>query len=606
MQLFFRRIWTFVRPYRGRLFLGLACGVLSAAANGALAIAIKQVINLQFAGSATASSAQALAKAPVSHSMLDGLGHWLPQLPAPSSPLGLMLIIATIPGAMLFRNFFGYLNIYLMNWAAVRAIADLRTQLFDHLQNLSQDFFSKARTGDLIARITSDTQVLYGIISGSLSSMFKDPVTVLVLLGVMLAQEKQRTLALVSLVVLPVCLVPITIYGRKARKSARLMQGHVSELTSLMHESFTGNRIIKAYNLEGTVLKQFQETTRKYIGHMMRLVRANEIPGQFTEFLGVLGAALVLLYVAKDNTETPGDLFAFIISIVVIYQPIKALARLHNQLNQAAAASQKVFEMLQMTSTVVDPPRPVPLDARGADICFENIDFDYGDKPVFCGINLRVKAGQMVALVGSSGSGKTTLANLLLRFYDPKRGAVRIGGTDIRDVSIKDLRRQIALVAQETILFNDTIRNNIALGRPGASDAEIEAAARHAYAHEFILQKPQGYGTVVGEKGAALSVGQRQRITIARAILRDAPILVLDEATSALDTESERAVQAALERLMQGRTTICIAHRLSTIQNADVIVVLDKGRIVESGAHAQLIQARGLYCRLYELQFERA
>jgi ABC-type multidrug transport system fused ATPase/permease subunit len=290
----------------------------------------------------------------------------------------------------------------------------------------------------------------------------------------------------------------------------------------------------------------------------------------------------------------------------VIYQPIKALARLHNQLNQALAASQKVFEMLQIPSTVVDPPKPVPLEARGADIYFENVEFDYGDKPVFCGIDLRVKAGQMVALVGSSGSGKTTLANLLLRFYDPKRGAVRIGGTDIREVSIKDLRRQIALVAQETILFNDTIRNNIALGRPGASAVEIEAAARHAYAHEFIVQKPQGYDTIVGEKGAVLSVGQRQRITIARAILRDAPILVLDEATSALDTESERAVQAALEELMQGRTTICIAHRLSTIQNADVIVVLDKGRIVETGAHAQLILARGCYCRLYELQFEPA
>ena len=444
------------------------------------------------------------------------------------------------------------------------------------------------------------------MISGSLGSMVTDPVTVLALLGLMLAQRGQRTLALVSLVVLPLCMVPITIYGRKARKSARLMQGHVSELTSLMHESFTGNRIIKAYNLEATVLKQFQETTRKYIGHMMRLVRANEIPGQITEFLGVMGAALVLVYVAMDNTTSAGDLIAFIVSIVIMYAPIKALAKLHNQLNQAAAASQKVFEMLQMTSTVVDPPKPVPLDARGADISFENIEFDYGDKPVFCGIDLRVKAGQMVALVGSSGSGKTTLANLLLRFYDPKRGAVRIGGTDIRDVSIKDLRRQIALVAQETILFNDTIRSNIALGRPGASDAEIEAAARHAYAHEFILQKPQGYDTVVGEKGAVLSVGQRQRITIARAILRDAPILVLDEATSALDTESERAVQAALEELMQGRTTICIAHRLSTIQSADVIVVLDKGRIVETGAHGQLIEARGYYCRLYELQFEPA
>jgi len=602
MRLFFRRIWTFVRPYRGRLFLGLACGVLSALANGALLLAIKKVVNLLFGAGSTPASAHALPKGAV----LPDPAHWIDQVQAPSSTLGWVLIISTIPGAMLIRTLFGYLNIYLMNWAAVRAVADLRTRLFDHLQNLSQDFFSRARTGDLIARITSDTQVLYGIISGSLGSMVKDPVTVLVLLGVMLVQKGQRTLALVSLVVLPVCIVPIMMYARKARKSARLMQGHVSELTSLMHESFTGNRIIKAYNLEGTVLKQFQETTRKYVGHVMRLVRANEIPGQFTEFLGAAGAALVLLYVATDKTRTgtPGDFLAFIMGIVVMYQPIKSLARLHNQLNQAAAASEEVFKMLQTKGTVVEPAEPVPLEARGADIHFENVEFDYGDKPVFCGIDLRVKAGQMVALVGASGSGKTTLANLLLRFYDPKRGAVRIGGTDIRQVSIKDLRRQIALVAQETILFNDTIRSNIALGRPGASDAEIEAAAKHAYAHEFILQKPQGYDTVVGEKGAVLSVGQRQRLTIARAILRNAPILVLDEATSALDTESERAVQAALEELMQDRTTLCIAHRLSTIQNADVIVVLDRGRIVETGTHAELIKARGYYYRLYKLQFE--
>jgi subfamily B ATP-binding cassette protein MsbA len=612
MQLFFRRIWTFVRPYRGRLFLGLACGVLSALATGALMVALNLVVNLLLAGSGPVSLGQALSKGPAAlRPLVQSLVHWLPALQAPSSTLGRVLIIATIPGVMLVRNLFAYLNIYFMQWAAVRAIADLRTRLFDHLQNLSQDFFSQARTGDLIARITNDTQVLHGIISGSLGSMCVAPVTVLVLMGVMLAQKGQRTLALVSLVALPLCLVPITIYARKARKSARLMQGHLSELTSLMHESFTGNRIIKAYNLEGTVLKQFRETTRKYIGHMMRVVRANEIPGQFTEYLAAVGAALVLFYVAMVNTKTPGatspgDLSAFIVSIVAMYAPIKALARLHNQLHQAAAASQKVFELLQTKSTVADPPKPVPLEARGADIYFENLEFDYGDKPVFCGIDLRVKAGQMVALVGSSGSGKTTLANLLLRFYDPKRGAVRIGGTDIREVSIKDLRRQIALVAQETILFNDTIRNNIALGRPGASVAAIEAAARHAYAHEFILQKPQGYDTVVGEKGAVLSVGQRQRITIARAILRDAPILVLDEATSALDTESERAVQAALEELMRGRTTICIAHRLSTIQGADVIVVLDKGRIVETGTHAQLIEARGCYCRFYELQFEPA
>jgi len=291
---------------------------------------------------------------------------------------------------------------------------------------------------------------------------------------------------------------------------------------------------------------------------------------------------------------------------VLMYQPIKTLVRLHNQINQAAAASQHVFDLLQLERSVTEPAHPVPLHAAGADLRFENIHFAYGQRPVLRGIDLKVQAGQFVALVGSSGAGKTSLANLLLRFYDPQRGVIWVGDTDIRRVGIKDLRRQIALVTQEIILFNDTIRNNISLGRPGATEMEIEAAARHAHALEFIREKAHGFDTVVGEKGALLSAGQRQRLAIARAILKDAPILVLDEATSSLDTESERAVQAALERLMQGRTTICIAHRLSTIQNADLIVVLDAGRIAETGRHEDLLRARGLYAKLYELQFDPA
>jgi len=539
-------------------------------------------VDLIFPNAATFTFAQELRKLPAFLRPLgEDLIHRLPQLRSPDSKFGLVILICAIPAVMFLRGLFGYLNIYLMNWAALRAISDLRTKLFAHLQNLSLAFFSRARTGDLISRITNDTQALYFIIGNSLSSLVRDPITVLVLFAFLLAQ--QPFLTLVSILVLPVCVVPIVIYGRKVRKSARAVQGHLSDLGNLMHESFTANRIIKAYNLEDTVVAEFQQTIRRLVSQATRVIRANEIPSQLTEFLGAFGVALVFLYAVffiDRSKASAGDFVAFSVSIVIMYQPIKSLTRLHNQMHQASSASEKVFQLLDTVSTITDPPAPLPLQAADADIHFEDVDFDYGEKPILRAINLTVKAGQLVALVGSSGSGKTTLTNLLLRFYDPKRGAVRIGSTDIRHVAIKDLRQQIALVAQETILFNDTIRHNIALGRRGAADAEIEAAAKHAYAHDFICEKAQGYETIVGEKGVVLSGGQRQRIAIARAILRDAPILVLDEATNALDAESERAVQAALEGLMQGRTTICIAHRLSTVQKADLIVVLDQGRIV--------------------------
>ena len=577
MITFLRRIWSFARPYRVRLFLGLACGVFYALANGAMLIFIPLVGDRVFPGAAGDHSvAGQLAKAPKwLKPVADRIADWLGQMGPVNSKLGLVLLVSTIPAVMLVRGVFSYLNIYLMNWAAMRAVADLRTKLFGHLQNLSLGFFSRANTGELISRITSDTQVLYSIIGGSFSSMIRDPFTILVLLGGLLL--KQPGLTLLSLVVFPACIAPILIYGRKVRKSARAGQAHAASLSKLMHESFTGNRIIKAYNLEEAVLAQVRETTRSYTSNVMRVLRANEIPGQIMEFLGALGIALVFLYVILhgENRMTPGEFLAFIYGISAMYQPIKNVTRLYNQIHQARAASERVFELFDTPNSIVDPPNPVPLNAANADIRFENVDFNYDEKPVLRGIDLTVKAGQLVALVGSSGSGKTTLVNLLPRFYDPQRGTVRIGQTDIRRVSIKDLRHQIALVTQETILFHDTIRRNIALGRPGASNAEIEAAARHANAHEFIAQKPEGYETVAGEKGATLSGGQRQRVSIARAILKDAPILILDEATNALDAEAERVVQAELEKLMQGRTTLCIAHRLSTIQKADLIVVLD-------------------------------
>jgi len=604
---FLRKLWGFVRPYRGRFFLGLLCGVFYGLVNGLLIGAVKVVVQLVFEGETNLH--QQLESAP---RWIRPLSHWLasvvPNFQPPTSQVGWLLVISAIPAIMFLRNTLQYLSIYLTNWSAMHAIADIRTKLFSHLQNLSLGFFSRASTGDLIARITNDTQVLYGIIGSSFASMVKDPVTILCLLGYQLTT--QPTLTLISIVVFPVCIVPIVIYGRKVRKSARAVQEYNAELTNLMHESFTGNRVIKAYNLEETVSAQFRATTKKYVGQLMRVVRANEIPSQLMEFFGATGIALVFLYIQhsmqflpKDQQPKSSDFLTFVLTIVMIYPPVKALTRLHNQLHQARAASERVFVLLATKNSVPEPTQPKMLHAANAEIQFENIDFNYGEKPVLHNINLTVKAGQLVALVGSSGAGKTTLANLLLRFYDPTRGTVKIGGVDLRDVSTHDLHNQIAIVTQETILFNDTIRRNIELGRPGATNDEIIAAARSAYAYDFIMEKPLGFDTVIGEKGVMLSGGQRQRLAIARAVLRNAPILVLDEATSALDTESERAVQAALDALMRGRTTLCIAHRLSTILHADMIVVLDQNRIIETGKHDELIRRGGIYQKLYELQF---
>ena len=606
---FLRQLWGFVHPYRRRFYAGLFCGVLYGMSQGLLLGVLQVVMDLVFSGRTHYhEKLENLAKA---HAWLAPKALWLagklPEIyvPAPPALMFWTLLISAIPAVMLVRITLAYLSIYLSNWSAMHAIADIRTKLFSHLQNLSLGFFNKNSTGDLIARITNDTQVLYGIIGGSFASMVKDPVTILCILCYQLTM--QPTLTLVSVIVFPVCVLPIIIFGRKVRRSARAVQEHNADLTNLMHESFTGTRVIKAYNLEETVSEQFRATTSKYVGQLMRVIRANEIPSQLMEFFGGAGIALVFLYMHFFLTEkerpSSTDFLTFIVGIVAIYPPIKAFTRLHNQIHQARAASERVFELLATENSVPEPAQPKMLHSTNEIIEFTNVDFNYGDKPVLRNINLTVHPGQLVALVGASGSGKTTLANLLLRFYDPTRGRITIGGVDIRDVTTRDLRSHIAVVAQENILFNDTIRRNIELGRLGASNEDIIAAARHAHAYEFISEKPQGFDTVIGEKGVTLSGGQRQRLAIARAVLKDVPILVLDEATSALDTESERAVQAALDELMIARTTICIAHRLSTIQHADLIVVMDQGRIVETGTNTELLRQGGIYKKLYDLQF---
>jgi ATP-binding cassette, subfamily B, bacterial MsbA len=534
----------------------------------------------------------------------DQVSGWL-TTPSNPSRLRLALVVAFVPGAMLLRGLLTYLNAYMLCWVGYRVSNDLRVRAFNHAIHLPMGFFSQTSTGDLIARIENSVAIT-NTINGSFATMVRDPISIVVLIIAVVAM--QPFLSLATLIVFPVCLLPVIIYGRKLRKSHSGIHERFSAATNVLHESFTSVRVVKAYNLEDLVVRRFNDAIRAVTVFFMRSVRASELPGPLIEFIGSLGVALIFAYFAflAPGKAPAGDLLAFFIAVFSLYAPFKNLSRLQSQLTIARAGVEPLYQLLAVKTTLPEPASPKPLRAQGAVIRFDNVSFAYGEKTVLHHINLTIQPGQLVALVGRTGSGKTSIANLLLRFYDPTEGAVLIGDTDLRTVSSHELRANIAVVSQETLLFNDTIRNNIALGRPGATAEEIEQAARHAYAHDFITKdKELGYDSPVGEKGSNVSGGQRQRLAIARAILKDAPILILDEATSALDTESERIVQAALEELMQKRTTICIAHRLSTIQRADLIVVLDGGRIVEMGTHADLLRNGRTYARLYEMQFEQ-
>lgn len=599
---FIGKIWNLAKRYRLRLFLGVATGVLSGLMQPLLMGTIVFLVGAVFPSAITASPNSAINRLPAFvqgwfNEARAALMHGVHAHPwSVEVKITVVALVAAIPIVMFLRGLFGVLNVYFLQWVASRSIADLRTRLFRHLLDLSAGFYNQNSSGQLMSRVINDTGTLQNILSGATSVIIRDPVTLVIIVGTLFWTQPISTL--MTVLVLPACVIPITIFNRKIRRSSRELQSQSADLTQIMVEAFTGYRIVKAYNLEEIVTEDFQHKTRGTVGHFMRIVRASNIPGPLIEFFGSCGVALLVAYVIS-RPQPPENFVELLTGVFLIYQPLKNLTNLHNQLAQGRAASERVFELLATENSVPEPAQPKKLNGNGADIVFENVSFNYGEKQVLRNINLTVRSGQLVALVGASGSGKTTLANLLLRFYDPPQGAVRIGSMDIREVSTRDLRNQVAVVSQEIILFDQTIRRNIELGRPGASEEDIIAAAKHAHAYDFIMEKPEGFDTLIGEKGINLSGGQRQRIAIARAVLRNAPILLLDEATSALDNESERVVQAALDELMAECTTICIAHRLSTIMHADLIVVLDQGRIVEIGRHEELIQKGGAYQNLY-------
>lgn len=511
-----------------------------------------------------------------------------------------ILVIAAIKG------FSTYGQAILMNFVGQRIIANIQVRMYAHLIKADLAFFHNTSTGTLVSRFTHDLQLLRIAVANALTGMVKDSLTLVFLVGVMFYQD--WGLALITFFIYPVAAFPIVRVGRRMRKVSTGMQQAVGKLTALLDETFQGARHVKAYGMEDYETDRAANIVESVFGFTFKSTKVRNVVHPVMELLGSCGIAFVVFYGGSQvilGTTTPGAFFSFIAALLMAYQPMKSIANLNATLQEGLAAATRVFTLLDLEPDIRDRPDAKPLKVDGGAITFEDVQFAYGkESPALRGVSLRVPAGKTAALVGPSGSGKSTILNLIPRFYDVDQGRVQINDQDVRDVTLVSLRSAIALVSQEVGLFDDTVRSNILYGRLDATEDEIIEAAKAAAADEFIRQLPKGYDTMIGEQGVKLSGGQRQRIEIARAMLRNAPILLLDEATSALDTESERQVQSALQRLKQGRTTLVIAHRLSTVQDADIIYVVEGGRVVEEGSHAELLARNGTYARLYALQFE--
>jgi len=498
-----------------------------------------------------------------------------------------------------------YVQTILMNFIGQRVVADIRNRLYQVIQTQSMSFFTKNQTGILMSRITNDVNSMQGAVSEAVTSLLKDSFTLICLMFVIFYRDWQ--LALVAMVIFPVTIYPIATFGRKIRKLATRTQVTMGSLTTLLQETISGARIVKAFGREDYESSRFSRENENLLKLTLKSVTISAVSSPFMEFLGGVGIAAIIFYGGYQviqGVSTPGTFFSFLAALILLYEPIKRLTNVNNTIQQGIAGAQRVFSIIDAVPEIRNKPEAIPLPAISKAIDIRNVTFRYEDTPVLKQINLTVRAGEAVAFVGMSGGGKTTLVNLIPRFYDVSEGQILIDGRDIRDVTMESLRAQIGIVTQQTILFNDTVRNNIIYGDIEKTEADVIRAARAANAHHFIMNLPEGYDTVIGEQGTKLSGGERQRISIARALLKDAPILVLDEATSSLDTEAEIEVQEALENLMKGRTTLVIAHRLSTIRNADRIVVLVNGEIVEEGTHEALLDKKGEYFRLYQMQFK--
>lgn len=497
-----------------------------------------------------------------------------------------------------------YIQEYNIRTAGQGAIQDLRNQVFSHSMNLSMRFYGDTSSGSLISRILNDVNVMQAAMADVPVVVLRESLTILALTGY--AFYADWKMALMAFIVIPTAVWPAAVIGKKIKKFSRRGQDAMGSLTTVLEQSFSGIKVIKSFATEEREKDKFINENNKFFRFIRKTFKYSAASSPVMELLTSFGVAAVLWYglnrVAAEEI-TKGELFSILAAILLMYTPLKRLTRVNNVIQQALGAAERVFEVLNEKPEITDIQGALDAPRCRGEVSFEQVDFAYADEPVLKDFSIAVSTGEVVALVGPSGAGKSTFVGLLSRFYDPRKGRITIDGLDLRTISQDSLHANLALVDQETFLFNDSIANNIRYARPEAAQDEVEDAARQAYADDFIRSLPDGYETMIGDRGMRLSGGQRQRICIARALLKDAPILLLDEATSALDTESEAMVQQALANLMRNRTTFIIAHRLSTIMHADRILVLDKGRIVETGTHQQLLQQGGLYKQLYVVQF---
>lgn len=513
-------------------------------------------------------------------------------------PLGLILIFC-------IKGVFYFLYSFLLERVGQSVIRDLRHAVYAHINTLSLSYFQRTPTGKIISHIINDVNILQGSVSFALVQLLRDFCSVIGLLVVIFYMDWR--LAFMSLIFIPMAIGPIVFFGRRFRKISVAYQTRIGEATSKLHETITGARIVKAFCMEQDEVKHFFSKLQEIMDTLMSETKNRCLSHPLTECIGGLGMAFIIWFGGREVLQghsTPGTFMSFLTALILLYEPIKGVSKINSTFQNGAAAAGRIFQLLDIQPEICEQVDAISLPRFHKEIVLDDVSFWYEPgRPVLHHLNLRLQQGEVLAIVGPSGSGKSTLANLIPRFYEVGEGTLRIDDHDIRDVTLSSLRGQMALVTQQTILFNDTVRNNIAYGRKSCSDEEIHEAAKAAYAYDFIKELPEGFDTVIGESGARLSGGQQQRVSIARALLQDAPILILDEATSSLDAESEREVQKALENLMKNRTTIIIAHRLSTIQNANRIIVLKDGVLVEEGTHRALLQRQGEYFSLYRMQF---